>query len=337
MTPLRVGFLGAGRRASAAHYPSVARLQQAGEVQLVAICDQDEERLTAAADRYGVGPEGRYTDLERMLREARLDAVYAILPPRLTGPLVLRLLEAGLHVFMEKPPGISVGETQRLVDAAGRSGRWAMVGLQRRYTSVVREAQRRIAERGPLTMCLVEFHKDMVTRPEGRKRPQTSTLVDDLVHVVDLCRHLCGGQVDETPEVHVLHDQFGGAEWPNCYNAVVRFASGAHGVISGNRSSGGRVLRVELHGNGIGCYIDPLPDRMRILADNGRTDTTVTGAELAGSEDEPAYEGILEAHRHFVACLRENTQPLTDVRDVLGTMRLVALLESPFWEEYTPE
>jgi predicted dehydrogenase len=230
-----------------------------------------------------------------------------------------------------------VGEAQRLVDAAGRSGRWAMVGLQRRYTSVVREAQRRIAERGPLTMCLVEFHKDMVTRPQSRKRPQTSTLVDDLVHVVDLCRHLCGGGVDETPEVHVLHDRFGGAEWPNCYNAVVRFASGAHGVISGNRSSGGRVLRVELHGNGIGCYIDPLPDRMRILADNGRTDTTVTGAELAGSEDEPAYEGILEAHRHFVACIRENTQPLTDVRDVLGTMRLVAQLESPFWEEYTPE
>ena len=95
MTALRVGFLGAGRRASSAHYPSVARLQLDGEVQLVAICDLDEQRLTAAADRYGVGPEGRYTDLERMLREAHLDAVYAILPPRLTGPLVLRLLEAG--------------------------------------------------------------------------------------------------------------------------------------------------------------------------------------------------------------------------------------------------
>jgi len=335
--PLRVGFLGAGRRASAAHYPSVARLQREGGVQLVAICDLDERRLATAADRYGVGPEGRHPDLERMLREARLDAVYAILPPTLTGPVVLRLLEAGVPVFMEKPPGISAGETRRLVEAAERSGRWAMVGLQRRFTSVVREAQRRVAERGPLHMCLVEFHKDIVTRPEGRKRPQTSTLVDDLVHVVDLCRHLCGGRVDEPPEVHVLQDAFGGAAWPNCYSAVVRFASGAHGLISGDRSSGGRVLRVELHGTGVGCYIDPLPDRLRILADNGRIDATVTGAELAGSEDEAEYEGILEAHRHFVACIRGGRQPLTDVRDVLGTMRLVAQLESPFWEEYAPD
>jgi virulence factor len=329
--------VGAGRRASAAHLPSVARLQEAGEVELVAVCDLDEQRLVAAAERYGVGPAGRYTDFRRMLREAQLDAVYAIFPPSLTGPLVLEILGAGVHVFMEKPPGISVGETRRLVEAAERSGRWAMVGLQRRFTSVVREALRRIAERGPLTMCLVEFHKDMVTRPELRRRPATSTLVDDLVHVVDLCRYACGGRPDETPDARVLHDAFGGSEWPNCYNAVVRFASGAHGVISGNRSSGGRVLRVELHGVGIGCSIDPLPDRLRVLADDGRTDTTLTGAELAGSERAAEYEGILAAHRHFVECIREHRQPLTDVRDVIGTMRLVAQLESPFWEEYTPD
>jgi virulence factor len=326
-----VGFIVAGRRASSAHYPSVARLQEAGEVELVAICDLDEQRLAAAADRYGVGPDGRYTDFKRMLAEAPLDAIYAIFPPSLTGPLAYEVLEAGVHIFMEKPPGITVVETQRLVDAAERAGRWAMVGLQRRFTTVVREAQRRVAERGPANMCLVEFHKDMVTNERNRRRPTTSTLVDDLIHVVDLCRYLCGGRVDETPEVHVLQSHFTGAEWPNCYNAVVRFASGAHGVISGNRSSGGRVMRAELHGDGIGCYIDPLPDRLRILSDNGRADVTLTGAELAGSDAEYEYEGIQAAHRHFVECIRENRQPLTDVRDVIASMRLVEQLESPFW------
>jgi virulence factor len=176
----------------------------------------------------------------------------------------------------------------------------------------------------------------MVSREQSRRRPLTSTLVDDVIHVVDLCRYLCGGRVDETPEVHVLQAQFGGSEWPNCYNAVVRFASGAQAVISANRSSGGRVMRVELHGNGIGCYIDPLPDQLRILADNGGTDTTLTGAALAGSDDQFEYEGIQAAHRHFVECIRENRQPLTDVRDVLGTMRLVEQLESPFWLEPAP-
>jgi predicted dehydrogenase len=234
-------------------------------------------------------------------------------------------------VFTEKPPGVSVAETQQMVVAAERADRWAMVGLQRRFTAAVQEAKRRVAARGPLTMCLAEFHKDLVTNPARHRRPVTSTLLDDVIHVVDLCRYLCGGRVDETPEAHVFHAQLGGAEWPNCYNALVRFGSGAQAIITGNRSSGGRVLRVELHGIGIGCYIDPLPERLRILADNGQEDLTLTGAQLVGSDDRFEYEGTLAAHRHFVACVRERRQPLTDVRDVVATMRLVEQLESPYW------
>jgi virulence factor len=333
VAPLRVGVIGAGPRARVAHLPSIARLQQSGEVVLVAICDLDEQRLATSADRYALGPEGRYTDYRRMLAEARLDAVYATLQPTQVLPIVRDVLDAGVHVFTEKPPGVSVAEIQQLVDSAERSRRWAMVGLQRRFTPVGREAQRQIAERGPLTMCLATYHKDMVTNPAGLKRPRQSTLIDDLIHIVDLCRYACGGRVDEVPEVHALQAQFGGAEWPNSYNAVVRFASGAQAVISGNRSSGGRTLRVEMHGTGIGCYIDPFPDQLRVLTNNGKSDTTVSGAQLAGSDETLDRDGTFAAHRHFADCLRENCQPLTDVRDVIATMRLLEQIESPFWLE----
>jgi predicted dehydrogenase len=182
-------------------------------------------------------------------------------------------------------------------------------------------------------MCLATYHKDMVTNPVGRQRPKQSTLVDDLIHIVDLCRYACGGSVEETPEVFALQSQLGGAEWPNCYNALVRFGSGAQAVISGNRSSGGRTLRIELHGVGIGCYVDPFPNQLRVLTNNGKQDITVTGAQLAASDETLDYEGSFAMHRHFVECLRENRQPLTDVRDVIATMRLLEQLESPFWLE----
>ena len=112
---------------------------------------------------------------------------------------------------------------------------------------------------------------------------------------------------------------------------MVRFAPGAQAVISGKRSSGGRTLRGELHGIGIGCDVDPFPDQLRVLTDNGKRDTTVTGAQLAGSEELLDRDGTIAARRHFVDCLRENRQPLTDVRDVLATMRLLEPRESPFW------
>jgi hypothetical protein len=62
---------------------------------------------------------------------------------------------------------------------------------------------------------------------------------------------------------------------------------------------------------------------------SGKRDTTVTGAQRAGSEDLPDRDGTIAAHRHVVDFPRENRQPLTDVRDVLATMRLLEPLESP--------
>lgn len=180
-------------------------------------------------------------------------------------------------------------------------------------------------------MCLAEFHKDLVTGGGHRNRPPESTLVRDVIHIVDLCRFVCGGTVGERPEAHVLHGQFAGSIWPICYNALVRFASGAQAVISANRSAGGRKLRFELHGAGITCYIDDLPEAVRIVADNGNEDRLVTGAGLTGDEDELSYEGELEMHRDFVACIRDGRQPPTDVRDVIATMALVEQLESPYW------
>lgn len=106
--PLRVGFIGAGPRARVARLPSIARLQQAGEITLTAICDLDEQRLASSADRYGVGPEGRYTDYRRMLGEARLDVVDATLQPTQVMRIVRDVLDAGVHAFTEKPPGISL-------------------------------------------------------------------------------------------------------------------------------------------------------------------------------------------------------------------------------------
>lgn len=333
MAPLRVGFIGAGEQAMMAHYPCLAKLQHSGEIELAAICELDSSRLERACRDWGTPSTRRYTDHRRMLHEAALDAVYIVTQPPELLPVVLDALAAHSHVFMEKPPGISVAQTEQMVESAQRAGRWAAVGLQRRFTAVVREALRRINQRGPLTMCLAEFHKDFVTDNRHRRRPPSSTLLRDVIHVVDLCRFVCGATVDESPETHVLHGHFGGAVWPICYNALLRFASGAQAVISANRSSGGRLLRVELHGAGISCYIDRLPDAVRIVADDGREDSLVTGAELAGSDDELSYEGVLDMHRDFVACIRDGRQPLTDVREVIATMRLVERLESPYWAD----
>jgi len=312
---IKVGFIGAGPRARAAHYPAVARLEN---VQLAAICDLDAKRLTETADTYYV--ERRYSDYRAMLDEAGLDAVYVIMPPQFHLPIVLDCLNAGAHVFVEKPPAMSSGDLEIMIDAADRNRRLTAACFQRRYAPVAQEVRKMILARGPITLCTGQFHKN--TLDLSGPLYGVSSLLDDIIHAVDFVRYMCGG---EASEVHAFQDRFF-ADWKNCYNALVRFDTGAVGIVSGNRAAGGRVLRFDVHGNGISAYI-AMPESAQVWVDRQREPLVLTGADLVGSTNEEDYEGTLAVHRHFVDCIEKNQEPQISFQQCLGTMRLVEQME----------
>ena len=74
---LRAAFVGAGRRGFGAHYPAVRDLRQ--EVEVVAVCELDPERLARGAEFFDLPPDFQYQDLDRMLEETRPDLVYTVM------------------------------------------------------------------------------------------------------------------------------------------------------------------------------------------------------------------------------------------------------------------
>ena len=101
---------------------------------------------------------GSFAAASEMARLVKPDAVFVLTPPTVTGPVGLECLTAGVATFLEKPPGITVAETRDLLAAARSSGAKAMVGFNRRFEPLVREAKRLIEAEGPLVSVLVEFH-----------------------------------------------------------------------------------------------------------------------------------------------------------------------------------
>ena len=128
---LRAAFIGAGNRSQRAHYPNVARLD---DVEMAAVCELDEGRLDQVVDKYGF--QQVYTNHEEMLAEANPDIVYCIMNEQWLLQPALDCLNAGKHIFIEKPPGANPQETQQLLDAAVANNVFAMVGYQRRFTAV---------------------------------------------------------------------------------------------------------------------------------------------------------------------------------------------------------
>ena len=312
---LKAGFIGAGGRAQSAHYPSVRRL--ADRVQLAAACELDDQRLTQVAEKYGF--TRTYRDHRALLDETDPDLVYCVMKEQWLLRPALDCIEAGKHLFIEKPPGANSDETRAILAAAERRGVWVMVGLQRRYAAVTREAMRRVAAKGPVSLATTTFNKQLPQRGDEF----TTTLWNDLIHIVDLLRYMAGG---EPVEVTAYQDQFGGAGFDH-YTALVRFDNRATGVMLGNRASGGRVLRSELHGVGIGCYMK-IPGAIEIHEDNQVR--TLGGWEIDGvpPDDVPCYEGVLTMHEHFVDCVIENRPPITDIRDVIHSVALVDQIEA---------
>jgi virulence factor len=241
--------------------------------------------------------------------------------PHVVRPVVERCFAAGAHVFLEKPPGCTLEDVEAMIAAARAAHRQGFVGFQRRHAHVTREALRRIHQRGPLTLCVAEFHKDLVGA--GPPPYGVTTLWGDALHAVDLARFLCGG---EATAVHAYADRHF-VDWPNSSPALIRFATGATAVLAANRSAGARFLRFEAHGRELTAYMDDFPSALRIVADDGALKESLSAAQLAGSDVPQAYDGVLEMHRHVLACVRSNTPATSSLEDALQTMRLVARIE----------
>ncbi|HEY6412556.1 MAG TPA: Gfo/Idh/MocA family oxidoreductase [Edaphobacter sp.] len=114
---LRIGIVGCGKIADG-HAEVVEHLAGA---ELVAVCDREPLLAEQLAVRYGV--PGWYGDLGQMLERERLDVVHITTPPGVHLALTRQCVEAGAHVFLEKPLALTAPEAKELIDVVVAGGR----------------------------------------------------------------------------------------------------------------------------------------------------------------------------------------------------------------------
>lgn len=131
---IHVALVGCGQIADA----HLTQLRYVPGSRVVAVCDRHPELAEQAAMRFGV-PHW-FDDLEPMLAGPRIDVVHVTTPVQSHGPLALRLLEAGKHVYVEKPFTVDATEAERVLATAERAGRLVCVGHDQSWDPVWRRA-----------------------------------------------------------------------------------------------------------------------------------------------------------------------------------------------------
>jgi predicted dehydrogenase len=132
---LGVGLIGPGGMGSGHLYELCRRK----DIDLRWVCDVDQQRLDkamATATKAGFSPQST-RDLRQVLADDRLDAVFIATPDHWHGPAAILALNAGKHVYVEKPCCHNIREGQLMAEAVERSGKKLQVGTQSRSTPCV--------------------------------------------------------------------------------------------------------------------------------------------------------------------------------------------------------
>jgi myo-inositol 2-dehydrogenase / D-chiro-inositol 1-dehydrogenase len=196
---LNIGIIGCGRVTNALHLPA---LRHVPEARVLAVADVDAGRLQRMADAHGI--PARHADYRALLDDGAIDAVAVCVPARDHVELALAALDAGKHVFVEKPLALSLADADRLVDRAAHSDRVAMVGFNLRWHPLVRQASRLITAGalGEISLFRSAMTSSTRLQPDSAswrlsRAEGGGTFLEQGVHHFDLCRVLPGTEVEE--------------------------------------------------------------------------------------------------------------------------------------------
>jgi predicted dehydrogenase len=187
---LNVAIVGCGKIADA----HVEEIQKTDTARVAAVCDLERLMAEQIAVRYGI-PD-YFDDYAQMLAETKPDVVHITTPPQSHLPLARQAIDAGAHVYVEKPFAVDYAEAAELIEHAQGAGRKVVVGHSYEFDPLS-EAMRKLVERGVLGEA-VHVETIMGYNLAG---PFGSALLGDAKHWV----HRLPGRLFQNNIDHLMH------------------------------------------------------------------------------------------------------------------------------------
>ena len=247
--------------------------------EMVALCGRDRDAVAAAAKKLGWA--SLETDWKQLIRREDIDLIDVCTPGESHAEIAIAALEAGKHVFCEKPLANTVSEAQSMVAAAEHAsakGVRSMVAFNYRRVPALALAKRLVEQGrlGTIRHVRALYLQDWIVDPEfplvwrlQKDKAGSGALGDIGSHIVDLAQYITGDRltqvsgVTETfikerplPEAsHGLSASSGAARGEVTVDDAAlfhgRFAEGAVASFEATRFASGRknAMRIEVNGS----------------------------------------------------------------------------------------
>lgn len=220
-----VGIIGAGNYARSTLLPALNRTKAT----LAAVADINGVAATYAARKYGA--EKTVSDYHLLLADPRIHAVFVLVGHHLHARFVCEALEAGKHVFVEKPLAINEMELSQVMEAISKApDRLLMVGFNRRFSPHIVKIRELLAgHTGPLCMVMT-VNAGYIPPDHWTQDPERGggRIIGEGCHFIDLMSHLAGHPVTRVSSMKSGGD---GSLREDMMSILLSFSDGSVGTL----------------------------------------------------------------------------------------------------------
>ncbi len=314
MKKIKVGIAGLGRLGKV-HANNIA--YKIPNAELTAACSIVPEELEFAKAQLGVSDV--YTDFREMLEKADIDAVAIVTTSSEHCWQIEAALDAGKHVFTDKPLGVDVEQCRQAERAVERHPELTfMLGFMRRYDRSYAYAKEKIdagAIGKPYMVKATGIDPEALVEGAIKFAPTSGGIFLDMaIHDIDLMRWFLGCEATEVyaQGCTFKHPEFREANDDETAVACYKFENGALGFVHvGRTAPHGYHVETEIIGTEGSIRISAVPEKNQAMLYNH------TGAvtECVGSFPERFDEAYLLEMQEFIDCVCAGKQPCVSVYD----------------------
>jgi predicted dehydrogenase len=302
---IKFALVGAGNLAKWAHLPAIQKISGA---KLHAVHSNSGARGKSYAMRFNANYAS--SDYEEILNDKDIDAILIASRHKDHAKQAIDALNAGKHVFIEKPMAVTIEECQAIYQAVQASGKQLMVGFNRRFAPYYIEMKKQLAGRTSPIVISTRMNSPGIENGWAAETGQGGVVLGEGCHFIDLMYWLL-----ESEPVSV--SAYGFDE--HNVAASIKFADGSIGnfiyTVVGSESSGGEL--VEAFAPGVAATTEDFK-RLTVKKKTAKTNSRWFA--------EKGYTAQLES---FVKSLREGRETGVTVRDgTRATLGCLLMLES---------
>ncbi len=244
------GILGAGM-ISGLHADAITKSNKAD---IVAVCDVSEERARELADKFAPSASV-YTSFENMLKDDNVEVVNIVTPNHLHTEFVLKAAAAGKHVLCEKPPAMSLAETDQMIEACEKAGVKFGIFVQSRMRAPIRLIKKALDDNrfGKILRIdtIMKWYRDgnyyLMDAWRSNRKCGAGVTIQHAFHYIDILQHLMGPGDKVVAEMHNLAHPDVVLE--DTLDARILFRNGVRGFVQASTALWpGNDVKIEIYG-----------------------------------------------------------------------------------------